>query len=100
MSTAPKKYTKEEFIDFVTNTLKCNNDTIQKLNKIPETFVDENNDEYDITIIISSNDASYSYELNYYCKDDKKHLFPYIVKKGNVDDIIKDFYNKISQYIN
>jgi hypothetical protein len=95
MRVLPKFLSKEDFIQLLNNE-KCSDEKIQKFNKIPE-FLNIDDDEYKISIVVTDNDGYYDYELNYYSIKSKKHLLPYKVLNGDLDEIIGEFINKFKE---
>lgn len=76
MGYYPKRYTKEEFNNFLVDN-NVNDDIIHKFGEIPEKII-KNNVEYVLYINViwySIGNTFYNFELNYYSEDKIEFLF-------------------------
>ena len=92
MSTQPKKYTKEEFVEFLKKNL-ISDELISEIEKIPLTYEDN----YNLNIVVSNidNGSSYTYELNYYDNNNLKYAFKHSIEV-NCETALTKFLSQLS----
>lgn len=91
----PNFYTKEEFLHYLTEE-DYDVELIHKFNKLEEVVKDN----YVMSIVVNEDiKNATSYELNYYSKEDKKHLLPYKIEFGELDYILENFINKVNELV-
>lgn len=97
MSLLPKFLSKQEFIEYLNNE-NYSDDLMDSFNTLPET-INNDGDEYKISIVLTDNNGYYDYEFNYYSVEARRHLLPYKVENGDLNKIIKNFIDKIKEKI-
>lgn len=76
MGVYPKKYNKEEFLNFL-NKFNVKDDVIAKFVELPRV-IKSNGNEFDLDINVtwySVGDTFYNFELNYYSEELVEYLF-------------------------
>ncbi len=76
MTAFPKKYSKEEFIEFLLK-INANDNIINKFNELPETIKRNGNifDLYINSIWYNDGNTHYEFEINYYSEELIEYLF-------------------------
>jgi hypothetical protein len=76
MTAYPKKYSKEDFIDFLLEN-NINDNIVNKFNELPES-IKKNGNTYDLyinSIRYNNENTHYEFEINYYSEELIEYLF-------------------------